>query len=243
MSVQPPTRADLQSIAESFHLHLDDTAMATMEALVAGALASYEAVDALAETDRPSAPHAQLRHPHPEDNPLNAWYVTAEITGSDTGALAGKRVAVKDNVMVAGLPMMNGSRSLEGFVPVEDATVVDAGPGRRRHRRRQVRLRGPLLLRRQPHRGQRARAQPLGQPAVPRAGRAPAAPPWSRPARSTWPSGATRAARSACRPRGAASSGSSPRTAWSPTPVPSRSRRRSTTSARWRAPSATRPRC
>ena len=26
--------------------------------------------------------------------------------------------------MVAGLPMMNGSRSLEGFVPVEDATVV-----------------------------------------------------------------------------------------------------------------------
>ena len=62
--------------------------------------------------------------PSPEDNPLNAWYVTAEITGSDAGPLTGKRVAIKDNVMVAGLPMMNGSRSLEGFVPVEDATVV-----------------------------------------------------------------------------------------------------------------------
>jgi amidase len=124
MPVQPPTRADLQSVAESFHLHLDDAAMATMEALVTGALASYDAVDALAEADRPSAPQRSYATPDPADNPLNAWYVTAEVTGSGSGALAGKRVAIKDNVMVAGLPMMNGSRSLEGFVPVEDATVV-----------------------------------------------------------------------------------------------------------------------
>lgn len=50
--------------------------------------------------------------------------MTAEIRGADGGPLAGRTIAVKDNVMVAGLPMMNGSRSLEGFVPGEDATVV-----------------------------------------------------------------------------------------------------------------------
>ena len=82
-------------------------------------------VDALAERDRPTAPDgATTPPPAAEDNPLNAWYVTADVTGSGTGPLAGKRVAVKDNIMVAGVPMMNGSRSLEGFVPVEDATVV-----------------------------------------------------------------------------------------------------------------------
>jgi amidase len=40
-------------------------------------------------------------------------------------------VAVKDSIAVAGVPMMNGSRMLQGFVPDIDATVVtrvlDAG--------------------------------------------------------------------------------------------------------------------
>ena len=124
MAVQPPSREDLRAIAESFHLHLDDEGVATMETLITGALASYDVVDALAARDRPTAPQRDHATPSAEDNPLNAWYVTADITGSGTGPLAGQRVAVKDNVMVAGLPMMNGSRSLEGFVPLEDATVV-----------------------------------------------------------------------------------------------------------------------
>ncbi|MBI4609643.1 MAG: amidase [Candidatus Rokubacteria bacterium] len=40
-------------------------------------------------------------------------------------------MAIKDNVCVAGIPMMNGSNVLEGFVPDQDATIVtrilDAG--------------------------------------------------------------------------------------------------------------------
>jgi len=40
-------------------------------------------------------------------------------------------VAVKDNIALAGVPMMNGSRTIEGYVPRQDATVVtrllDAG--------------------------------------------------------------------------------------------------------------------
>ena len=122
MPVQPPSRADLQAIAESFHLHFDEATMTTMEALVTGALASYDIVDALTET--PTPPQRSYATPAPPENPLNGWYVTAEISGATSGPLSGKRVAIKDNIMVAGLPMMNGSRSLEGFVPVEDATVV-----------------------------------------------------------------------------------------------------------------------
>ena len=40
-------------------------------------------------------------------------------------------MALKDNVMLAGVPMMNGASTLEGFVPEMDATIVtrllDAG--------------------------------------------------------------------------------------------------------------------
>src|SRR4029078_4555185 len=45
--------------------------------------------------------------------------------------LKGKTVALKDNIMLAGVPMMNGAATLEGYVPDIDATVVqrvlDAG--------------------------------------------------------------------------------------------------------------------
>jgi amidase len=65
--------------------------------------------------------------PAPHGNPHNAWYVK----GAAGGALAGKRVAVKDSIMVAGLPITNGASLLEGYSPKVDATVVtcvlDAG--------------------------------------------------------------------------------------------------------------------
>ena len=54
-----------------------------------------------------------------------------EIRTRDDGPLAGLRFAAKDNVMVAGLPLLNGSPILEGYVAEVDATIVtrllDAG--------------------------------------------------------------------------------------------------------------------
>ena len=47
------------------------------------------------------------------------------IEGAPSGKLKGKSVAIKDKVMVAGVPMMNGSGTLEGYVPDVDATVVE----------------------------------------------------------------------------------------------------------------------
>ena len=53
------------------------------------------------------------------------------MVGSGSGILAGKTVALKDNVPLAGVPMMNGSRLMEGYIPEFDATIVtrilDAG--------------------------------------------------------------------------------------------------------------------
>ena len=80
-----------------------------------------------------------------------------------------------------------------------------AHPRCRRHDRRQGALRVLLPLGRQPHQRDRAGAQSATRwatrPAAPRR----AAPCWWRWAKSTWRSAATRAARSACRRRSAAS--------------------------------------
>ena len=62
--------------------------------------------------------------PPPEENTHNAWYVHTAITGAASGPLHGKRIAVQDNMMIAGVPMMNGCSILEGYVPEIDAMVV-----------------------------------------------------------------------------------------------------------------------
>jgi len=54
-----------------------------------------------------------------------------EIAGAPSGILSGKRIAIKDNIAVAGVPMENGSKMWQGYTPEYDATVVtrilDAG--------------------------------------------------------------------------------------------------------------------
>src|SRR5262249_14820022 len=54
-----------------------------------------------------------------------------EIPGAASGKLKGKKVALKDNICLAGVAMMNGASTMEGYVPDIDATVatriLDAG--------------------------------------------------------------------------------------------------------------------
>lgn len=46
------------------------------------------------------------------------------IQGNGTGTLVGKRIAIKDNIFMAGVPLENGSKVWSGYVPEFDATVV-----------------------------------------------------------------------------------------------------------------------
>ncbi len=62
--------------------------------------------------------------PQPEDNPYGAWAAKIRIQGARRDKQTGKRVAIKDNVCVAGVPMMNGASILEGYVPEIEATIV-----------------------------------------------------------------------------------------------------------------------
>jgi amidase len=131
MPVPPPDPKAVADVAAGYRLGLSDADAESFQPFVSGVLGSWDEVERLYANIAPATPHRAWKRPAAADNPYNAWYVTTEITGSPDGPLAGRTVAIKDNTAVAGVPMMNGSKTVEGFVPSEDATVVrrvlDAG--------------------------------------------------------------------------------------------------------------------
>jgi amidase len=127
-----PTAAEILDLAQGFGMTLTEADADSFRGLMVGSMASYARLDELSEPKLPVRyPRLPGHRPGPQENLLNAWYWKCEIRGAATGPLAGKKIAVKDNICVAGVPMMNGSRVLEGYVPDVDATVVtrilDAG--------------------------------------------------------------------------------------------------------------------
>ena len=132
MAVREPTADQLLDIAETIGLDLSREDVESFGALIAPNIAAYNLVDAMPDELPPvKYPRTPGRRPTGEENPLNAWYYKTTVKGAPRGKLKGKTVALKDNVMLAGVPMMNGASTLEGYVPEIDATVVsrilDAG--------------------------------------------------------------------------------------------------------------------
>ena len=132
MSVKLPTEDQLSDVAKRLGFSLSPEDVKSFQGLMQGYVDAYNAVDLmidpLPEVTYPRTPGTR---PAVEDNPLNAWYVKSPVTGAAEGKLKGKTVVLKDNVMLAGVPMMNGSSTLEGYMPNVDATIVtrmlDAG--------------------------------------------------------------------------------------------------------------------
>ena len=123
MPVRPPDPSELAAVAERYGLRLGPDDLTSFAPVVEGLLTSWDVVEQLYEQSAPTAPDRAWSRPD-GGGPYGAWYVTTDIAGAGDGPLAGRTVAVKDNTMVAGVPMMNGSRTVEGFVPTRDATVV-----------------------------------------------------------------------------------------------------------------------
>jgi amidase len=132
MAVRRPTTEQLQSIVFDLGMDLQPEALEQYRSLMEASIASYDVVDALPDEKPPVRyPRTPGYQPLPEENPYGAWYIKTTVKGAPGGKLAGKTVALKDNVCLAGVPMMNGASTLEGYVPDLDATIVtrmlDAG--------------------------------------------------------------------------------------------------------------------
>lgn len=119
----PPDRSRLAALSEHFRFGLSQADLDEFGPAVAGTLEHSEAVEELYRRSAPEPKQRSWSYPG-DDNPWGAWHVTTSVRESEQGPLAGRTVAIKDNVAVSGVPMMNGSRTVEGFVPARDATAV-----------------------------------------------------------------------------------------------------------------------
>ena len=112
MVFHAPSREDLLRLADAHHFRMDPNALADFEALLDLLLPALD--DLWHAADSPAPPEYAERdpgsRPAPGTDPLNAIVRRCSVKGAATGALAGKRIGVKDNIAVAGIPM-GGSAS------------------------------------------------------------------------------------------------------------------------------------
>ena len=131
-SAKLPTPDELKAVGRQLGMTLSDADVAFFLETMGGSVAAYHALEAMVDP-MPVVKYPRTPGYRPEgaENKYNAWYYKSEVKGAPNGKLKGKRVALKDNVCLAGVPMMNGASTLEGYVPDVDATIVtrilDAG--------------------------------------------------------------------------------------------------------------------
>jgi len=132
MAVEVPSIEQLRKISDRYGFGLSHEDLKSYQGLMVASVDAYNELDRIEEPTIPVKYRRGPGHkPTPGENPLNAWFWKCSIEGAPSGLLAGKTVAIKDAVAIAGLPMTNGSSVLDGYIPEFDATVVtrvlDAG--------------------------------------------------------------------------------------------------------------------
>ena len=133
MPLRKPTRDDFHRLAQASHFELSAEEAEAYEAMLPDMFAALDALDQ-APANLPEIRYREREpgnRPSRADDPLNAIVRRCSIKGASSGKLAGKRLGIKDNVSIAGIPMTCASLVLSDYVPDIDATIVtrilDAG--------------------------------------------------------------------------------------------------------------------
>jgi amidase len=123
---EKPDRAALRRSAQQLGMNPSDEYLAAVEQIIVPLAGAYAALDAEPDELPPvKYPRAPVHRPADEENRHGAWVAKTAIKGRAGGKLAGRRVALKDNVCLAGAPMLLGTAFLDGYAPEVDATVVE----------------------------------------------------------------------------------------------------------------------
>lgn len=125
LGIPTPTPEDILAISANLGLKISPEDAVAYAEVVGTSLHNYNIVDGLlADHVTPSKIQREFMIPSVAENRNNAWYVRSNVQECKTGKLAGRTIAVKDSIPVAGLPMVAGSNIFDGYVPDFDAEVV-----------------------------------------------------------------------------------------------------------------------
>lgn len=132
MSIRRPTLDQMRDVVQGLGMSMGEREMLDYLTLMEDSFKAYDVIDSMPDyLPKVKYPRTPGYRPSGADNPMNAWYYRTEVRGAAGGPLEGRRIVLKDNVCLAGVPMMNGASTLEGYTPDVDATVVtrilDAG--------------------------------------------------------------------------------------------------------------------
>ena len=131
MAIKRPTVDQLQEVALSLGIHLSTEQAGVYNTLLQGNFDAYDVIDALPDyVPLVTYPRTPGYRPSAEENKYGAWYVKTIVKGSATGKLAGKTVVLKDNICLAGVPMMTAPndfyyQALETRLPGHGEPVAD----------------------------------------------------------------------------------------------------------------------
>ena len=133
MPLRKPTTDDFHRLAQANHFELSTEEADAYAAMLPDMFAALDALEQ-APANLPEITYRERdpgNRPSRADDPLNAIVRRCSVKGAPSGKLAGKRLGIKDNVSIAGLPMTCASLVLDGYVPDIDATIItrilDAG--------------------------------------------------------------------------------------------------------------------
>jgi len=124
--IEPPSIADVEVMARLDGIELGDGEAADLHATVSAlvqAAARAEEREMLRITLRKGV-RDPGRRPTADEDPDNVFIRRCRVEGAADGPLAGRTVAVKDNIAIAGVPMTEGSQ-FPPFTPTLDAVVVE----------------------------------------------------------------------------------------------------------------------
>ena len=113
-------------MAKANHFTLNDEEMDAFRQLTPLFFQAYEQLYQMPEPRHPvKYPSRDTGYmPSWEEDPLNAILYRCDLKGAPSGKLAGKRIGLKNNICVAGMPMTLGSLLLQDHLAEADATIV-----------------------------------------------------------------------------------------------------------------------
>ncbi|CAK7213517.1 hypothetical protein SCUCBS95973_001820 [Sporothrix curviconia] len=128
----PVTIETLDTVTEGLGVTIADSEKEDYRTLLA---VYHEAVETLFSLPGPDvlvpdttrSPREDVCPPTAEENPLGAWAYRCVVRDKQApadGVLAGRTIALKDCISLAGVPMQLGSSVYADYVPREDATLV-----------------------------------------------------------------------------------------------------------------------